>query len=479
MPVTRLISIIAGLLIALIPHPLHAGWARTWGGEHDDAGHCVEQTSDGGYIVAGRQEGKGGWLIKTDEAGDTLWTTSPSALCGGAAYCIQNTADNGYIITGYYACDDDGKYHLGLIKTDSLGETMWERLDMSWFTHDSTGGVGLSVQQTTDGGYILTGYRQPAIWEEITDLWLIKTDSAGELEWSKTHGAESPDCGHCVRQTSDDGYIIAGYTSTDWSLWVLKTDVNGDTVWVSGLEDWWYARAYSVEEISSGGYIVAGYGRPFEDGKDHLVVVKMTSDGDTIWTRMEQGWFPNDAGGVGRCVRHTSDGNYILTGYTSEWMDETNDLFLIKMNPDGDTLWTRIYGGADEDLGRCVGETADGGYIITGATKSFGAGGYDLWLIKTDASGDTLGISEKPPADPEKPWEILSPVGPEIVLQYSDMPQGFHAAIFDASGRKVDELHAPLPSGTISWGGSFGPGLYFIRLDLKDTAKTRKFILIE
>ena len=461
------------LVVILFPQSVQAGWTRTNGADQDDVGYCVQQTADGGYIIAGRLQGEGGWILKTDEEGDTLWTSSPFGFMGGAAYSVQQTSDGSYILTGYMAATEDGKYHVGLVKIDSLGEEIWWHSDMDWFyDFDSTGGVGLSVDQTVDGGYILTGYRQPLIWEDTAGVWLIKTDPEGELEWSKTYGAEYHACGCCILQTSDGGYIIVGYTEyitppSPWSLWLLKTDENGDTMWTSGLPDWWSGRGYSVVETPDSGYIVTGYVAPDDDYKYHLIVMRTDSNGNTLWTRMEPGWSPDTLGGVGRCVNETSNGNYILTGYTSEWMDEINDLFLVKMNPDGDTLWTRIYGGEAEDLANCVDQTSDGGYIITGATKSFGAGGYDIWLLKTDANGDTLGIVEEPPVTPvthPSNWRLRASVGQQIVLQYSDFPHGFHAQVFDATGRKVDEIKSPAQNGVLTWGEKHSPGVYFFKV---------------
>jgi hypothetical protein len=457
-----------GVTLIVIPVTTHAGWTRTYGGPANDIGCCVEQTRDLGYIICGTSWQPQWNLIKTNQTGDILWTCHPSQ-----SHWVQQTSDGGYIVTGE-ALIDDGKYHISLLKTDSLGNTLWWRDDLN--------GVGYSVQQTLDEGYIITGHKSLWLDEGIGDLWLIKTDSLGDTVWTRTYGAEGPDCGHCVRETNDGGYIISGYSESLGSLWLLKTDENGDTVWTQSSSGWVLGRGYCVQQTSDEGYILTGSIAPLYDGKNHLFLLKTDSTGDTLWSRMDIGWLSEYGGGAGRCIQQTPDDGYIITGYTSEWYDEINDLWLIKTDDKGDTLWTRIYGGENEDAGHCVDQTADGGYIITGATKSFGAGGYDLWLIKTDALGDTLGITEEPPvtsATHPFDWRLITSVGQQIVLQYSNMPQGFHAAIFDATGRKIDELHAPLPSGTISWGRSFGPGLYFIRLDSGNIAKTRKFILIE
>ncbi|TET23469.1 MAG: hypothetical protein E3J71_02220 [Candidatus Stahlbacteria bacterium] len=459
------------LVVILFPQSILAGWTRTYGKLGYEVAHCVEQTSDGGYIVTGYAASCPIALLKTDEIGDTLWAHS---YCEGR--CVQQTSDGGYIVTGEVLMDD-GKYHFSLVKTDSDGDLLWRRDDLN--------GVGYSVQQTSDGGYIITGHNSISLFEEIDDLWLIKTDSLGNTLWTRTYGAEGPDCGCCVRQTSDGGYIISGYSESLQSLWLLKTDEAGDTVWTQSSSGWVLGRGYCVQQTSDEGYILTGSIAPFYDGKNHLFLLKTDSTGDTLWSRIDIGWLSPAGGGVGRCIQQTPDDGYIITGYTSEWYDEIDDLWLIKTDSEGDTLWSRIYGGEAEDLGHCVDQTADGGYIITGATKSFGAGGYDLWLLKTDASGDTLDVVEEPPVTPvthPSNWRLRASVGQQIVLQYSDFPHGFHAQVFDALGQKVDELHSVSPSGTLTWGeddGCYSPGVYFIRSSSEEPSVTQKVILIK
>jgi len=468
------------LVVILFPQSVQAGWSRTYGSGYNDIGYCVEQTRDQGYIACGTAVYPLSNLIKMDQTGDTLWTHI-------ADYCywVEQTSDGGYIVTGE-ALIDDGKYHIFLLKTDSLGNTLWYREDFGGDSiSDTVSGIGLSVQETSDGGYIITGHKSLWVWEEIGDLWLIKTDSLGNTLWTRVYGADGPDCGCCVRQTSDGGYIISGYSESLQSLWLLKTNEAGDTVWTQSSSGWVLGRGYCVQQTSDEGYILTGSIAPFYDGKNHLFLLKTDSTGDTLWSRIDIGWLSPAGGGVGRCIQQTPDDGYIITGYTSEWYDEIDDLWLIKTDSEGDTLWTRIYGGEAEDLGHCVDQTADGGYIVTGATKSFGVGGYDLWLLKTDASGDTLDVVEEPPVTPvthPSNWRLRASVGQQIVLQYSDFPQGFHAFVFDAAGRKVDELHSVSPSGTLTWGeddGCYSPGVYFIRSSSEEPSVTQKVILIK
>ena len=178
------------------------------------------------------------------------------------------------------------------------------------------------------------------------------------------------------------------------------------------------------------------------------------------------------------------DGGYIVTGTTNyiphhgEWDNYLGDLCLLKIDPQGKIEWTRRYGGDQTDYGWCVQETNDGGYIVVGNTWKLGEYEHDIWLLKTDETGDTLtGISEEPPTLQEPTFEVVTPIGPQIVLRAPEGPQPLNLAVFDASGRLVDEIHLG-PSSTVTWGEGYRPGVYFIRIEGDASATTYKVILI-
>ncbi len=434
----------------------HAGWWQTFGGTERDEGTCVQQTSDGGYIVTGvtwsfgRIGERDMWLIKLDSLGHKEWDRTYE---GGWGKCVRPTNDKGYIIAGSR-----------LIKTDASGDTIWVR---------TFGAVGQCVQVTNDDNYIVVGAKSTA-------LWLTKINENGNTLWERTYQKGNyEDVGNYVEQTSDDGYIITGVWIEEdpelqyWKtgLWLLKTDSLGDTLWTRsyGGEEWGVDmdRGNCVRQTDDGGFIIAG-------NFDGYILIKTDGQGDTLWHKIPTG--------EGRCVEQTLDGGYILTGGTkaATLLSEPgyNNLWLIKTDADGDTAWIREYGGGGTDAGRYVEQTSDSGYIVTGYTWSFGAGVYDVYLLKTDSLG-LLAISEPSIKEKQVDWEVVQSMGNNIQIRYSNRPQGFRANIYNSLGQKVDELHAVGSSGNVVWGLGYPSGVYFVRVANRNKENnTARIVLI-
>ncbi len=361
-------------------------WIRTFSGGQYSWANSVQTTNDGGYITIGRFDSSDdhemagtsasgyvglSWVIKCDATGDMLWDRKIdfNAFDNSEANwirSIQQTSDGGYIIGGGVYHDESGEDFL-LIKMDSMGNEEWYR----YFDRSNHADKGESICQTSDGGYIIAG-------TTTDDAWLIKTDSSGNKEWDTTFGGDGYDRVHSVQQTRDGGYIIAGNfatSETNQDAWLIKTDSSGSKEWDKILksEGTVGSGANSVHQTSDGGYIVAGQFRL------DAWLIKTDSSGSKEWDTT----FGGDGYDWLNSVQQTRDGGFIIAGTTTNSLDNQY-AWLIKTDSSGNEEWERTFGGEPYkriDSASSVRQTNDGGYIIAGTYNQ------ELWLIKTDAYG--------------------------------------------------------------------------------------------
>jgi hypothetical protein len=285
-------------------------------------------------------------------------------------HSVQQTSDGGFILLGWTESFDAREADVWLVKTDASGNIEWDRT-----FGRSDRDKGYSVQQTSDGGFILVGYTESfgAGWE---DVWLIKTDADGNKLWEKTFGGSGWDGGFSVQQTSDGGFIIAGATwsfgAGEGDVWLVKTDASGNIEWDRTFGGSRSDLGFSVQQTSDGGFIIAGATWSFGAGEGDVWLIKTDADGNMLWDRTFGGryrwWGYWDES---YSVQQTSDGGYILVGST-----------LIRTDANGNKLWERNFSG------NSVQQTRDGGFILVGGTEWFV--GHAVLLIKTDADGNKL-----------------------------------------------------------------------------------------
>jgi len=369
-------------------------WTMTYGGLLEDGAEYVQPTNDNGYIITGYtysySNGESDlWLIKTDSEGNMIWNKSFGGSSWDHGFSVRQTIDNGYIIVGYTLSYGAGDEDVWLIKTDSSGNKIWDK------TFGGSGfDEGREIQVTKEGGYIIIGTTK-SYGSGDNDFWLIKTDSYGNKLWNKTFGGDYDDYGYSVHQTSSGGYILTGYTTSKGAgsgdVWLVRTDVNGKKLWDKTFGGNGWDRGRSVRQTTDGGYIIAGSTFSYGVGGD-IWILKTDISGTLEW-QMNRGQLGEDRG---RSVRQTSDQGYIITGFRYSATQQSNDLWLIKLDKDGNRHWNTTISGDDWDRGICVEQTSDNGFIIAGYTKSYGEGDRNAWLVKT-APGNN------PPYKPSKP----------------------------------------------------------------------------
>jgi len=348
-------------------------WATAYGGALAEAFNAVVQTPDGGYIAAGYTNsfGVGGsnvWVVKLGSMGDVQWqkTYGGTGGSGETAYAVQPTLDGGYVVAGY--ADAGSQNDVWVLKLDSLGSVLWQK---------KYGGPasdwGYAIAQTSDGGYVVGSYTGSSAGG--LDLWVLRLDPYGNVLWQKAVGSTSHEWllgAGGMTLDPDGGIVLAGRVdqgSNGPVGLVVRLDASGNIVWsrTFGTGNVW---TRSVLQTADGGYLAAGNA----GSTSKLLVMRLDGTGSILWQKTY-------TGGFAVAVGTTPDGGYAVLGRVSSTS---------KIGAGGNPVWERTYGGADIEDPRALWSTSEGGFIMAGYTYSFGQGLSDAWLVKTAPNGSLV-----------------------------------------------------------------------------------------
>ena len=409
-----------------VPASVTVDWQKSLGGSNFDYGSSINATSDGGYIITGYTSSNDGdvsgnhggldvWVVKLDSSGNIVWQKTLGGSENDYANTGQQTSDGGYILTGYtYSNNGDvsgnhGYEDIWVVKLDSSGNIVWQKC-LGGTNYD----YGNAIQQTSDNGYIITGYTYSNHGDVSgnhggADVWVVKLDSSGTILWQKCLGGTSSDIGYDINQTSDNGYIITGYTGSNngdvsgnhgsLDIWVVKLDSSGTIVWQKTLGGFGDEYGYAIRQTSDEGYVVTGMMQWSTDadllghhGYADAYVAKLDSSGTVTWERALGGTSYD----YGQSVRQTADGGYSVIGYTYSNDGDvsgnhgTYDIWVVKLNGAAGAIeWQKTLGGTSYDYGRStIQEVSENRFILTSSSYSNNGdvsgnhGNVDAWVAK-------------------------------------------------------------------------------------------------
>ncbi len=406
-------------------------WQKTLGGSFDEYGFNIQQTADEGYIVAGMTNSTDGdvtgnhgdydyWIVKLRATGTIQWQKTLGGSAEDYAFSIQQTADGGYIVAGMTNSTDGdvtenhGSYDCWIVKLNATGTIQWQKTFGGSFED-----AALSIQQTTDGGYIVASYTGSTDGDVSGnhgdyDYWIVKLNATGTIQWEKTLGGTAADFAFSIQQTTDGGYIVGGYTGSgdgdvtenhgSYDYWIVKLNATGTIQWQKTLGGTYFDEAQSIQQTADGGYIVAGNTDSADGdvsgyhGSYDYWVVKLNATGAVQWQKALGGFNDDKA----TSIQQTKDGGYIVAGWTystdgdvirnnSDYDYVGNDYWIVKLNATGTITWQKALGGFNDDVATSIQQTKDGGYVVAGWTYLIDGyvaenqRSYDYLIVKLEA----------------------------------------------------------------------------------------------
>ena len=458
-------------------------WSRTYGGEGDERCYSVFQTSDGGLALAGITDSFGAgnhdfWLVQTDSNGDSLW----SRAYGGSneEYCMSvlGTSEGGYLLAGSTNSFGSGDFDFWLLWTDSNGDSLTSR---------TFGGSGedfcYAAQKTADGGYALAGYTD-SFGSGTIDFWLIKVNSEGDSLWSRSYGGMNWDECSSIQQTADNGYILAGFTrspDTGYSDFrLVRTDANGDSLWSQAYGGQGDDLCTSALQSSNGNYLLTGYTSSFGNDNRDSWIVRINEDGDSLWSIT----FGGSGDDYFESIHQTIDYGFIVAGTTLTHSTGRSAFWLMRTDINGDSLWSRTFASVGwGSYCKSVQQTIDGGYVLAGKTYQASHGDVDFLLVKTgpDPIMDTDEYYT-PQASSYSLSAYPNPFNSELTLDVSGFSREVRISLLNVLGQEVEIIHDGVLSGNrihYAAPATMSSGLYFVQARDAREIRTAKVVFLK
>jgi hypothetical protein len=485
-------SVIIFLLSALSLNAQNVQWTHTYGGPGHDGAQSMTMTDDGGIVIVGFESPyqlnySDILLIKTDTAGNELWSKIYNLNLNDVGRSICLTSDGGFIIAGMTEVTPQ-IYDPFLIKTDKNGNLQWSKqYDYGLGLDDR----GHSVRQTSDNGYIIAG--QTRVFHGAFadyDMYIIKTDAGGNLQWTKLYHYDEfggNEVASSIRQLSDGGYIIGGFTqSSEWASYIVRTDSLGNVIWSNVYPGIWQSGCDDILPAIDGGFIMTGIETSYETDGD-LMLAKLSSTGNLLWKKI----YGTTDYEEGFSVQQLQDSGYIVVGMTG-FGAGVFDMYIIRTNSSGDSLWSRTIGGTMDDRAFSVVSPNDGTYFVSGWAWSYGQGWGDFYMAKlTEPLVGSIANNNEFPRQFKLAQNFPNPFNPVTVIKFNiTSTSKVKLAVYNIQGKEIavltDKIYEP-GFYEKAWNGeNYSSGVYLYKIEAVSInspglnfAETRKMILLK
>lgn len=462
------------------PTPL---WTHTYGGALLEKGYAVKELPDGGFIFAGETQsfGAGGYdayLVRTDAQGDTVWTGTYGGTSYEFGYGVSTAPDGGFLVVGVTTSFGAGGRDGFAVRVDADGNLIWQ----SPYGGASQDAI-MDVCRTAADTYVLVGTSY-SLGPGTSGLWFLEIDDDGNVVREVSHGGAGADTGWRVQQTSEGGFIIGGFTTSfgagDKDLWLVKLNGEGGLEWASTFGGVGDDRGYGLAIVPGVGYLIAGYTSSLEVRATDMYLVLTDDAGAPTWART-YGGVGNE---IGYAVVPTCEGGILLAGSTTSIPPGDLNTYVVNTDMNGDTLWTTTYSVTGDDWAEALQQTQDGGFVLGGSADPGATGNRELYLVRLSGSGPSPVL---PPVEDPLSTEVrtrthLLGVQPSLVHDQTAIhfflahASAIRLAIRDVSGRSVRILGGEVVGAgahSIVWDRRndagllvpSGPYLYELRVD--------------
>jgi predicted secreted protein len=488
-----ILNVTVSSIFAQAPNVL---WEKILGGTDDDEAKSISQTQDNGFVIFGStsSSGLGGvdiWVIKIDSSGNNQWAKTYGFNNLERAFDGLETFNGDLIFTGYTNSLGAGLYDVLLVRTDSSGDTLWTK------TFGTSGyESGNALWQTPNGGGFVIAGETGATVTGQHDLYIIKTNSSGNLLWTQTIKGGENDAANDVRQNSNDEYIITGFTKSfgagNSDVWLICVDASGSILWnktFGGPEE---ESGEAIVPTSDGGCAITGYKYSDITNEMSAILIRTNSSGDTIWTKT---YSKEDTLIAGYGLAKTDDGGFIITGTIAILSPLTQNLLVIRTDSLGNVIWTKSIEEEGYSAGYCIRKSNNNGYVICGQVYPTDRTDSDIFAVCLDQEQLTDIFEES--STPLKEFELMqnypNPFNPTTTISWQS-PISSHQTlkVYDVLGNEIATLideFRPAGSYEIEFntashtaaGGikNLASGIYFYRLQAGGFIETKKMILLK